>query len=259
MSYEILYNKQFVKVGEDKFLPMILIGSNNCTTISDRGREIRARDWHRDSFNSNGIIFPTGEQILNKIDEYRNSLLDKNETKEEYKYDDEHFGSNTSLAMYGKHKLTFSQYRSFYKTAIKQALTVEQLKEFDIDVEMYVYFYNEEDATKKGLIVKPRVTFTTTEELLKTYAEWEKYYGVESGRISFALSDSEWAWKKLRKSRSKKKELKEKQHINLDSYWVLEMVEGNGYYVKSTARRIRHSYYSSGGKVFIDEKCFIIR
>ena len=30
MSYEIIYDKQFIKVSEDKFVPMILTGSNNC-------------------------------------------------------------------------------------------------------------------------------------------------------------------------------------------------------------------------------------
>lgn len=45
MSYEILYNKQFLKTQEGKYIPIILNGSNNCSERTCNGRERRARSW----------------------------------------------------------------------------------------------------------------------------------------------------------------------------------------------------------------------
>lgn len=51
MSYEILYSRQFLDLGNGSYLPVILSGSNNCTMFHN-GREIRERHWW--SFGSYG-------------------------------------------------------------------------------------------------------------------------------------------------------------------------------------------------------------
>ena len=45
MPYEIIYGKQFIDLGNNKYLPLVLMGSNNCTMFVG-GREIRERGWH---------------------------------------------------------------------------------------------------------------------------------------------------------------------------------------------------------------------
>ena len=44
MSYEILYSRQFVSLGNGTYIPMILSGSSNCTMFR-YGREILERHW----------------------------------------------------------------------------------------------------------------------------------------------------------------------------------------------------------------------
>lgn len=44
MSYEILYGRQFLDLGNGTYIPMILSGANNCSMFRN-GREIRERNW----------------------------------------------------------------------------------------------------------------------------------------------------------------------------------------------------------------------
>lgn len=39
MSYEIVYNRQFLKI-DDKIIPLVLYGSNNCYEVMWNGKEI---------------------------------------------------------------------------------------------------------------------------------------------------------------------------------------------------------------------------
>lgn len=71
MSYEIIYNKQFVslrKTGE--VIPMLLAGSNNCYDIGLYGRNgRRSRDWSNDRYyHQKGKISEKPEAILGKLD-----------------------------------------------------------------------------------------------------------------------------------------------------------------------------------------------
>lgn len=44
MSYEIYYNKAFIKVGENQYIPLVQHGSNNCWEFSGR-REVPEKNW----------------------------------------------------------------------------------------------------------------------------------------------------------------------------------------------------------------------
>jgi hypothetical protein len=69
MSYEIVYNRQFLKI-DGKIIPLALYGSNNCTEYHN-GRERREREWYSMYFNAgNQIIAVTEEEILNTIQSY---------------------------------------------------------------------------------------------------------------------------------------------------------------------------------------------
>ena len=61
MSYEILYGRQFIDLGNGRYIPMILSGSSNCTMFHD-GREIRERYWW--PFASDDLLAVTPEFML---------------------------------------------------------------------------------------------------------------------------------------------------------------------------------------------------
>lgn len=44
MSYQKYYGRQFVQLAEDKYIPLVLWGSNNCTEYVN-GREVLERHW----------------------------------------------------------------------------------------------------------------------------------------------------------------------------------------------------------------------
>ena len=45
MSYEIVYNRVAIKVGEDQYILLLQSGSNNCFEINLRGREVAEKNW----------------------------------------------------------------------------------------------------------------------------------------------------------------------------------------------------------------------
>ena len=61
MSYEIIYDRQFLAVGE-KFIPVINTGSNNCWTTNYQGRDIPSKHWTNISQNNKHIY--TKDEIV---------------------------------------------------------------------------------------------------------------------------------------------------------------------------------------------------
>lgn len=252
MSHQIYYGKQFVKLNNNKLLPFMWEGSNNCTEFSWNGRERRERNWSRQGYFSNGKMFPTAEDILKSIDDFRQGYIERYKDDVEDKYDDKRFGWFAGCRLTGKHGMTFGEFKGMFTTGIKQAMTVEELKTFGIDLVMWVYHYKPEDITDKGFEIKERLHFNTTDEVEQKYNEWKEYYGELADRITFYLDCEDYQYDRLKKSRTKAKVKREKVRKEFDSYWVLS-VKGGGYYVKSTRRYIRHTPHSDYAKQFVDE------
>jgi hypothetical protein len=261
MSYSIIYNKQFIRVGDNQFIPMIEGGDNNCYEAYGSGKK-RARSWYNHTYLLNGKQYGTAEEILSNIDklredriEWSKKYIEQHGDEETWKYSDDNFGSHEGITFYGKKttSVTFSQFKSFYKTGIKQALTIEELKEFGVEVGIHLYYWKEEDITSKGLEIKPRINFESTQHLIDTIKEWEDYYG---NKASFYLHfDNDWALERIVKKRNeaRKKNRKTKEIREVQEYYVLE--NNNGYFVRNTARGYKYSYYiSSSTKKFLTEK-----
>jgi len=259
MSYEILYNKQFIKVEDNKFIVMVETGSNNCYDVGGRGRGRRARSWYADKWMMEYKQFASKEEILSKIESVRAEKIESgNASAESYKddsyiYDDKNFGWHMGVTIYGKRcgTTTFNDYKNFYLTGIKQAMTIEELLERDVKVNIHLYFYKKEDVTKLDLKIKPDVTITSTQHLLDTLAEWREYYNQCTDRIHIGY-ESDWRVEQLKKYRAKLKPKKDRQYKTVNEFYVLE--SETGYFVRNTARGYKYSPYNSGGKAFIDEK-----
>lgn len=260
MSYSIIYNKQFIKVGDNQFIPMIEGGDNNCYEAYGSGRK-RARSWYNHTYLLNGKQYGTEEEILANIDKIREDRIEASKQRveqygnDDWEYSDERFGWHEGIAFYGKGttSTTFKHFKNFYRSGIKNALTIEQLKEFGVEVGIHVYYWKEEDITSKGFEIKPRTNFESTQHLIDTIKEWEDYYGKE---VSFYLHfNNDWALERIAKKKreERRKNRKEKVRKEVDEYYVLE--NDNGYFVRNTARGYKYSYYiSSSTKKFLTEK-----
>ena len=63
MSYQIYYDKAFVKVN-DKFVPMINSGSNNCWEVNFCNREIPEKNWSVLNYTVRSKVLFTADEIV---------------------------------------------------------------------------------------------------------------------------------------------------------------------------------------------------
>jgi len=75
MSYEIYYDRKFIKV-EDKYIPMFLHGSNNCTTFSYSGREVSEKVWGVENYKMRGQFLFTEAELNELVKQYDSIVED---------------------------------------------------------------------------------------------------------------------------------------------------------------------------------------
>ena len=261
MSYSILYDKQFIKVGDNLFIPMVQCGDNNVYEAAGNGRK-RARSWCNDKWIANGKTICSRQDIEQRVNEIRNDAIERcegyvKEYDESWSYEDKRFGYHTGIAIYGKHtsKTTFGNFKGFYMSGCDDALTVEELIKYDVNVCVRLPYYNsvKEDIKKKGLESKETTYVKNTEELINTIKEWDEYYGNDI--VYYVDFGSDWGLKNIKRERSKNKKRKEREWVETKVYYVLEGINGgNGYFVKNLKYGYRYAFTSTGAKKFIDEK-----
>lgn len=105
MSYEIVYAKQFIKTNK-YIIPTVLMGSNNCTMYYG-GREIKERDW---TPLSNNLVCKNEEELMKEIEKWLGSKY-----QEHFKYNSKWVDDKALIR--------------FMKNGIKNALTIEEIKE----------------------------------------------------------------------------------------------------------------------------------
>jgi len=260
MSFAILYNRQFIKVDDNHVIPFILQGDNNVyECINDRRR---ARDWCNSYAHTNGMnIIANNNELLQNIDEYRLKTIERceDDTKkygEGWEYNDKHWGYHVAVAMYGKgtRNTTFSQYKAFYKNAIKNAMTIEELKANGVSICLYVYRWKDTDITDKGLEIKPDVWFSSTEQLVNTIKEYREYYGSKFNIFLKQSGMQGFMDKKVNLNKINKiNRNNDKVTVTVNEYYVLAYGE-NFSFIKNTRTGFHYSYNLTGGKSFINEK-----
>lgn len=261
MSYEIIYNRQFIKVDDNRVIPFLEMGSNNCYEATGSGRK-RARSWGNSYGFTNGCIIAYNDELLYNIDNYEKEIIERSKKNvEEYgdswAYDPKRFGYHTGISFYGRgtRSTTFSAFRSYYKNGIKTAKTIEELKEHGVQFYLTVYRWKDEDILSKGLEIKPDVTFESTEQMINTINEYEEYYG---GKVSLYINllGSDWNLVQMIKDKNREKRMnrKTKEKTLTNEYFTLVSKNNGGYFVRFTARGYRYSYFQSSGKKFLTEK-----
>lgn len=257
MSYSIFYNKQFIKVGDNLYLPIIEAGCNNVYEASGNGRK-RSRDWSNNRWITGGKTICTREEIESSIEQIRNDAIANcsdyvKRFDESWAYDEKRFGYHTGLSIYGKRTstTTFGNFKGFFMRGCDEALTIEELLQKSVNVRIRLpYWFNDKELTEKGLERKSEVYPKTTEELLSAVKEWDDYYG---GKLDYYVDfSSSWGLNNIKRERSKAKTRKTKQWVETKGYYVLK---GDvGYFVRNLKYGYKYAYTSTGAKKFIDEK-----
>lgn len=227
MSYEIVYNKQFLKI-DGKIIPLILHGSNNCYESLYNGRERRERNWNPLYIGSNTPIVVTESDLMKKIE----ACCDGGEYQE-------HFMQN------GKWVNDKGLIR-FFQNGIKNAKTIEELKEDYFFMGMYGYFsvWNGMDNT-----IENRVEINSSDDLRKFLetAQDRLDKKTEKEGIYICLKYYNEKFESRVKPERKAKE-------RLTDYFAIKIGNRDNYLVKQTSRRIRHTSLCNLTKQFKTER-----
>lgn len=248
MSYEIIYDKQFIKLSNDRFIPIVLGGSNNCTEFSHKGRERRARSWN--NINIGGSNISTLEEMLKYSNELRESLIISN-NKSTYKidasdyYNDNRFGwfCGLQIGSGGTSRTTFKMYQNLFIYGCKNALSVEELKENYISVRVFSSHYSKDKLVANNLEPFSKY-FDNSIDLEKFIIEKEKLLkdkGIEIPiYVNLSMGAESLYW--MRKKKKLEKEKKTKQEVEISEAYVIKI--DSGYFHKRTKTGFKYSSYS---------------
>lgn len=228
MSYSIVYNKQFLKI-DGKIIPLVLYGSNNCYDVLPNGRQRRERQWYSLYFNgTNEQIAATEAEIMERVKSY----CDGGEYQE-------HFMQN------GKWIDDKGLIR-FIQNGIKNAKTIEELKEDYFFRGMYGYFsvWKEMDNT-----IESRFEIHSSDDL-------RKFLDAAQDRLD-RRTDKEGIYICLHYYNEKfesRVKPDRKQKERLTDYFAIKVGDYDSYLVKLTSRRIKHTSLCKLTKQFKTEK-----
>ena len=239
MSYNIIYDKQFIKVedkGIEKFCPIILTGSNNCYDMNNR----RSRGWWNWTYFAENKGFLTLKEMLKKTQSERQEQMSRERDSE---YSDKSWGNYTGISFGGGCQSTFGQYEGIFKTGCKKAITVEQLKKFYGSITVRTSYYDKEKLEAVGKEAKS-FNVTTSEELVEKYYELEEYLKDTDFFPQIDLSLNERVPKRIRRELFSKP-LKEKVKVDVEFYYVVKDFTQGNYIIRS--RRNGYSYARAVG------------
>ena len=159
MSYEILYGRQFLDLGNDTYVPIILSGSNNCSMFHN-GREIRERHWW--SFGSYG----GGDPIAKSKEGWVQWITDRVDGNPEGEW-----------FMRGSKWLLGKDMIRWFESGIKSAYTIEQivsrLPSQSLHCAISIYNKDIPYAEKGHHRFENEKFIRTTEELVKWVEDFE--------------------------------------------------------------------------------------
>jgi hypothetical protein len=235
MSYSIIYNRQFIKIGE-KILPMFEAG---CSNVYESNNERRARDWSEYAWLTAGEAAAEPNAIMARLDSYRAELIKSceeryaksNDAADLYK--DKDFGSMDSLAFHGKScwTTTWGMYYNWVVKGIAEAKTIEELRAMGVILEMHVSRFDSEEFTKEtGLEIWSGVTINSAEQFTIEYARWKAYYG-DKRQIHFTLYGVK-NLELIKIAEKAKKIAKPENYVEVKEFYVISLANGNGFFTK---------------------------
>lgn len=237
MSYEIIYDKQFIRTAKG-FIPMVLAGSNNCYDANGNSNRMRrSRDWQMWNI---GRIISTEKELLDYTKEVRQSLIDRYPNDSDDVYNDKSFGYFSAIAVGGTttRKTTFGNFQGVFKVGIAKALTVEELKEHGISTRIFTSHYDIELNRKFGY--EPINFCPNTSQELQDFIDEN-----ESKPIKFYLDfygASESTFKRMRFNRGYDLRKEAKKTVVTQASAIV--LNSGAYFVKFTKYGYKYSFSS---------------
>lgn len=146
MSYEIYYDRAFIRVGE-RFVPLVNQGSNNCWQTNWNGRDIPEKNW----------------QVLNW--KRRSQLIFTEDEVKQIAKDYEQVSQESGTCFKTRHRpFGKGEFERWILRGLKSAYTIEEYVGFGNRFAIHDYSSNNMDAWKL-------YPFSTTEEFLKLLEE----------------------------------------------------------------------------------------
>lgn len=198
MSSEILYDKAFIRVGE-QYIPVVNHGSSNCFDFDRRGREIPEKHW-------SVFRYPYRERLLFSEEEIR-QIAEAYEAASVKNYGGTRKSRNRTFET--------GEVRRWFLAGMKSAHTVEEYGRFGNTAAVIDY---DEPVWRKHFI-------STTEELLKKIQELT---GRSIG-VTF-MDDRHVTHPSMRRKGTPT------DYSTLPEYYVLRSAQG--YFVKRSSKRI---------------------
>lgn len=270
MSYEIFYNKQFIKAeknGETVFFPIVYAGSNNCYEVSyNRKRNgRRSRSWYNFSFYTNNKHYGTLKEILENIENYKVKLIEDNKNQnlkyieeghEDWvtEYSDNLYGFFTATSFGGGCKVTYKQFQNMFINGAKRSMTVEELKDFGVATIIETRIWDDDAKNKLKQSGKTLLSFypKTSQELISNIDECLSYYNdMPYVSIYISINASEHTMKNISKKFCVAKSQKIFQDVN--GYYIIN-IEGCGVFYNSKKHGFRYTPYKTSGKPFASLK-----
>lgn len=241
MSYEIVYDKQFIKLKDNLFVPMLYWGSNNCYENNHGGRERRARDWSVWTYIAGNKHYATKEEILANCEKLRQSKVEQYNKDDNDPDIDDSFGYWSSIAIGGSTRnTTYGKFKGLFNTGCRKALTIEQLKEEGISVNIRSYLYN---GNYEELGVEEFNGFPKNgEEFIEMIDYTEKQYKSKGISVFVSLNGaSETNMKYLRRKYFPRKRKTVSDAIEVDKFYTIT-VDGH-YFARKTKWGYKYTYY----------------
>lgn len=254
MSHEIVYDKQFIKLADNNYIPMLYWGSNNCTEISPKGKERRERSWSTFKYHCGGNgFYDTPENLLKSVDEFKVNRAERYKDDDEFSLEhlEKSFGYYVSMAIGGSTRRTsFGMYRGMFTTGIKKALTVEELLKTGFSVCVYSWVWEDKTYKEKG--IEPFRIYPSTSEELKRVLD-EKTVELKDTGIDIHLSGDISEWKRKQNkliSAIERRNKSQKVWMDVDSYVILQ--NDKGCFVKNTKYGYRYTSWYNSAKQFVN-------
>ena len=251
MSYDIIYNKQFVKLRRTgEVIPMLLAGSNNCYEIAvGGGNGRRSRSWESFRYyNRKGKLSEKPEVILRKVDaeigRYIRTRRDRDTKPADIR---NHFGYYASLVVGSGHcgGTSWNQWRGVFANGIKNALTIEDLNKLGVNLQFNASFGSSNGYPASVLIKTEREYFTE----IKKWRGWHANGG-RGFYLDFSPYNTDRVLERLRAGR--RKPPREKTDVRQDHFFVLS--NGQGALVRYTRRGYRYTFSTAHGRRYRTEQ-----
>lgn len=225
MSYEIVYNRQFLKI-DDKIIPLVLHGSNNSYEITWNGKERRERNWNPMYLSCNKMIAITENELMKLIEDCCDGTCQ------------EHFMRNNKW-------VDDKGLIRFFQNGIKNAKTIEEMNEeyYFSGLQGYFSIWKHMDNT-----IENKVEINSSEDLREFLSAIQKRLDNKTvnEEIYFCLRYYDEEFKSRVQKEKKPKE-------RLTDYYAIK-VNKYAYLVQVTSRRIKYCHLCNDTKQFKTEK-----